>query len=302
MRILAFLLLLFFSLPVFSQSRSTENWINFGSNHISKWIQVAPGKLGPNALPVPDMDYAKIDTTSSIATGIHSHFMKGDTSVNSYLSFQWTVIPEKVAVKIWGYPSETFRIDNKIRDERQIYYDDEGWKTEVGDLWISTFLQILKDKGKWPDIVLNYSMKTTTGSIIHARYTDGMAHYFYISFGKSFHPKNNLFDEIRIAGMGGFYEWQTNKVEMAQDEGPLFQAGIKIRRKNIIIANEIGGYSGYDAYKFIGAKGYNDPVVYRLKLMKEGEKIDWRIEYKTGLQDYNYKTFKLEIAYHFTIR
>lgn len=301
MRVPIFLFFLLPYIPAWGQSRSTSDWIDFGSNHISKWIQVAPGKMGPNALPVPEMDYARIAPQSKIETGVHSHFMEGDKAINSYLALQWTVVPQKVAVKLWGFPTETFRMNNEVRDERQIYYDDRGWMTKSGDLWISTFIQIIKDKGKWPDIVLNYSMKTTTGSILHARYTDGMAHYFYLSLGKSFYPGNTFPDEIRIAGMGGFYEWQTNKVEMAQDEGPVFEAGVKIRHRSFVMANEIGGYSGYDAYKLIGAKGYNDPVVYRLRFIKEGKRMDWKLEYKTGWKDYNYTTFKIEMVYKFII-
>ena len=134
MRITFLLFLLIFSIPTFSQSRSTSDWTNFGSSHISKWIQVAPGKMGPNALPVPEMDYAEIGAQSSFEAGIHSHVMKGDTAVNSYFAFQWSVVPEKIAVKLWGFPTETFRMNNEVRDERQIYYDDEGWKTTTGDL------------------------------------------------------------------------------------------------------------------------------------------------------------------------
>lgn len=302
MRISSILIFFFvLNLPGYGQNRSTSDWTNFGSSHISKWIQVAPGKLGPNALPVPEMDYAGIDSSSRIEAGLHSHFMKGDTAVNSYLAFQWTVVPKKVAVKFWGFPTETFRMNNEVRDERQIYYDDKGWITNGGDLWISTFLQIVKGRGMCPDIVLNYSMKTTTGSILQARYTDGMAHYFYLSLGKSFFPDNGFFDEIRMAGMGGFYEWQTNKVEMAQDEGPLVEMGIKLRHNSFILANEVGGYRGYDAYKFIGEKGFNDPLVYRVKLIRESTRFDWKLEYKTGWNDYNYNTFKFEMAYKFRI-
>ncbi len=301
MRFFILLFLVLGRITVPAQSRSTENWINYGSSHKSKWLQITPGKLGPNALPVPEMDYASIETQSSFKAGIHSHFMKGDTAVNSYLAFQWTVVPEKVAVKLWGYPTETFHMTNEVRDERQIYHDDEGWQTANGDLWISTFIQLLKNRKKWPDIVLNYSMKTTTGTVADARYTDGMAHYFFLSVGKSFLLHNPVINEIRIAGMGGFYEWQTNKVEMAQDEGPVFQAGIKLKHKSFILANEFGEYNGYDAYKFIGEKGFNHPIVYRLKLIKQSKHFDWKLEYKTGWQDYNYTTFKFEAAYYFDI-
>ena len=40
--------------------------------------------MGPNALPVPDMDYALVDTLSVFEDGAHAHFMPGDRAVNWY--------------------------------------------------------------------------------------------------------------------------------------------------------------------------------------------------------------------------
>jgi hypothetical protein len=297
------LLLIIFSLTLspesFGQSRSTKDWTDFGSSHVNKWIQVASGTMGPNALPVPEMDYAQVAVSSSLETGIHAHFMKGDTSVNSYLSLNWIVVPEKVEVRFWGFPTETFRITNEVRDERQIYYDDPGWITHQGDLWISTRIQILKNHKKLPDITLNYTFKNTTGLMKHGRYSDAGTNYFYLAFGKSFFPKIKIFDELRIAGLGGFYLWQTNKVEMAQDEGPLIEAGLKLRKNNFSLASEMGGYFGYDVYEFIGVTGNNDPLVYRLNIEKSGKSIDWKAEFITGINDYYYHTFKMGITYRF---
>ncbi len=286
---------------LWGQSRNTSDWLDYGSNHISKWIQVAPGKMGPNALPVPDMDYALIGNQSSVAAGTHLNVLKGETSINSYLDFYWAVAPGKVAVKIWGFPSETFRINNQIRDERQIYYDDGGWITSGGDLWISTFILLLNNHQKLPDLVINYSMKTTTGSILHARYTDGPAHYFYAAAGKSISPKNGFPDEIRIAVMGGIYIWQTNKVEMAQDEGPLFESGFMLRHQCFSLFNEVGGYNGYGAYGYMGVADYNFPIIYRARLLREGKNIDCKFEYKSGWNDYNYTTIKFELVYNFSL-
>jgi hypothetical protein len=297
------LLLIIFSLALSSessgQSRSTKGWIDFGSSHVNKWIQVAPGTMGPNALPVPEMDYAQVAGSSTLETGIHAHFMKGDTAVNSWLNFRWIVVPEKVEVSFWGYPTETFRMTNEVRDERQIYYDDPGWITHQGDLWISTRIQVLKNHKKLPDITLNYSFKNTTGLMKHGRYSDAGTNYFYLALGKSFFPKTGILDELRIAGLGGFYLWQTNKVEMAQDEGPLVEAGLKLRKNNVSLSNEIGGYFGYDVYEFIGVTGNNDPLVYRLKIEKSGKSIDWKAEFITGLNDYYYNTFKMGLTYRF---
>lgn len=289
---------LLISVNLFSQSRDRSGWIDFGSSHVNKWLQIAPAKLGPNALPVPEMDYAQIGKSSKLEAGIHSHFMEGDTAVNSYLNIHWVVVSEKVEVSFWGYPSETFHMTNHVRDDRQIFYDDEGWITNQGDLWISTRIQLLKNRKRLPDITLNYTFKSTTGHPKHGRYSDAGTTYFYAAFGKSFLPVNTFLDEIRVAGMAGYYIWQTNKVEMAQDEGPLFEAGLRLTHKKISVLNEIGGYSGYDAYDYIGITGNNDPVVYRLKFLLAGKVFNWKAEFMTGLNDYHYNTFKLNLAYN----
>ena len=283
----------------FGQSRPTGGWIDFGSEHTNKWLQIAPAKLGPNSLPVPIMDYAKLYSLSNIETGVHAHFMEGDKAINSYFSLYWSVVPQRVAVHVWGFPNETFQTGNQVRDERQIYYDDTGWVTQVGDLWISTTIQVLKDKKILPDITINYSSKTTTGGAIQGRYTDAPANYYYIAFGKSLFPKKGFIHEIRVAAMGGFYVWQTNKVELAQDEGALYEFGIDLKHKNWSWKNEIGGYSGYDAYRYIGVRGSNDPLVYRTNIKTAGERTDWILEYQTGLHDYLYQTFRFSMAYKF---
>lgn len=300
-RIPLIILLLFSVNFLHGQSRSTSGWFDYGSSHISKWVQIAPGKLGPNALPVPEMDYGLVSSESALEVGAHANVMQGDTSVNSYMAFHWAVVPEKVAVKFWGFPTETFRTTNDVRDQRQLYYDDTGWITNGGDFWISTFIQLLKGRRIMPDVLINYSMKTTTGSVLQGRYTDAPAHYFYMAAGKSFYPSAAFFDEIRLAGMGGIYIWQVNKVEMAQDEGPVFQAGIIVRHKRFMLHNELGGYDGYGAYGFMDVEDFNRPVVYRARLQRQGKHIDWKLEYKTGWDDFNYNTLKLEMVYHFNL-
>jgi len=299
MRISVSLLFIFLGFLGFGQSRPTGDWVDFGSNHINKWLQIAPGTLGPNALPVPFMDYALLDSLSNLETGVHAHFMEGDQAINSYLSLYWAVVPKRVVVHVWGCPTETFQTDNSVRDERQIYYDDTGWITHEGDFWISTYIQVLKEQKKWPDITINYSSKTTIGRATQGRYTDAPANYYYVAFGKSVFPKKSFIDEVRIGVMGGFYVWQTNKVELAQDEGPLYEFGLDLKHKNLSWRNEIGGYRGYDAYQYVGVTGNNDPLVFRTNFKSSGKKFDWKFEYQTGFQDYDYQTFRMSVFYKF---
>lgn len=303
-----FSIILLITIPFlsFSQNRDYGGWIDFGSSHASKWLQIAPGKLGPNALPVPNMDYALIGDESKLEIGTHFHQMAGDTALNTYFNWHWNLAPGRVAVEIWGQPTETFRLTNELRDDRQIYYDDEGWITQIGDLFISTFIQIIKEKKYLPDVTINFTQKTTTGENDHGRYTDAPMSYFYFALGKSFHFKNTIVDEIRIAGLAGFYVWQTNKVEMAQDEGPVWVTGLQLRKQSFNWHNEFGGYTGYDAYKVLNRiygdgiiEGHNDPLIFRSRIEKTGKTFNITAEYQTGFRDYHYQTLKLGLIYRF---
>jgi hypothetical protein len=301
-----FFLMFTLTLPAWSQRAPRDNWIDFGSSHSSKYLQFAAGKMGPNALPVPRMDYAVIGNKSAIETGAQYHQMTGDTSINSFLNIQWVIAPRRAKVEIWGQPSETFRMSNEVRDFRQVSFDDTGWITEAGDLWISTHIQVLREQKYLPDVVINYTTKTTTGSNRHARYTDANLNYFYFALGKSVHFQKTFIDEIRLAGLLGFYVWQTNKVEMAQDEGPVFNMGIQFRKDHYSLYTEFGGYTGYDAYNFLNRiygegtiKGYNDPLVMRFRLERMGERIGFSTAYQFGFRDYAYQTFHLNVQYRF---
>jgi hypothetical protein len=302
MRISISLLFTFLVFSGFGQSRPTKDWVDFGSGHINQYLQIAPGTLGPNALPIPYMDYALLDSMSNIETGIHAHYMEGDRGINSYLSLYWAVVPKRVAVHISGIPTETFQTKNSVRDERQIYYDDTGWITQAGDFWISTYIQLLKEHKKMPDISICYSAKTTIGGATQGRFTDAPANYYYVAFGKSFTPKNGFIDKVRLAMLGGFYVWQTNKVELAQDEGPLYELGLDLNHKNLSWKNEIGGYNGYDAYQYVGVTGNNDPLIYRSNFKLTGKRVDWKWEYQTGFSDYHYQTVRFSVFFKFGLK
>lgn len=306
-----YLLLFIAIVPIisFSQTRDMSNWIDFGSDNVSKYLQIAPGKLGPNALLTPRMDYARVGTENKAELGAHYHYMKGDTAINSFFSFYWSIAPGRAAIEIWGQPSETFHMSNEVRDERQIYYDDTGWTTQAGDILISTYVQLVKEKKYIPSVSINYTLKTTTGSNTQGRFTNADMDYFYMAAGKSFCFDKGFIDEIRIAGLLGFYVWQTNKVEMGQDEGPVFEGGVQLRKENFNLYVEYGGFKGWDAYEFIDRisgqnriEGNNDPLIMRTRLEKTGKHFDFTIEYQTGFRDYHYQTFRFGTIYRFKTR
>ncbi|HPS13895.1 MAG TPA: hypothetical protein PLB87_11500 [Prolixibacteraceae bacterium] len=303
------ILFLLFPLIALSQNRDRSNWIDFGGDSPSKWLQIAPGKLGPNALPVPDMDYACVGNENKIELGAHYHFMTGDTAINSFASFYWVIAPGRAAVRIYANPTETFHMTNEVRDERQINSDDAGWTTEAGDLLVTTYIQVLKEKKYIPGVSIAYTIKTTTGGNLNGRYTDAEMNNFYLAAGKSFHFDKGIIDEVRIAGLLGFYVWQTNKVAMTQDEGRLYEAGLQLRKKTYNLYAEVGGYYGWDPYEYLDRmsgldqiQGNDDPLILRTRFEKTGKQFDFKLEYQTGFRDYHYQTFRLGITYRFKAR
>jgi len=188
---------------------------------------------------------------------------------------------------------------NEVRDIRQIYWDDKGWDTNLGDLWVSTHVQLLTQERNKFDMVLEVTLKTTTGWIDNARYTDTPLNYFLLGAAKSFKPKSALIDEIRFAVNGGFYVWQTNMVEASQDEGICYNFGMILKKKQLSFINEYGGYSCYDAYQLRGevGKGNNDPQILRSRLEWEGSKFTGKLEYQHGFRNYKYETFRLGVVY-----
>lgn len=82
-RLLFFISLFFVSASLFAQNRYNNNWINYGQEGWgpAQWLQIAPGKMGPNALPVPKMDYALVGDKHKIEVGAQYHQMEGDTAI-----------------------------------------------------------------------------------------------------------------------------------------------------------------------------------------------------------------------------
>ncbi|MDA3881224.1 MAG: hypothetical protein PF436_12615 [Prolixibacteraceae bacterium] len=307
---LLFISLILFSSIIFAQNKHDNTWINYGQEGWGpgQWLQITPGKMGPNALPVPRMDYAMVGNKHKIEIGADYHYMPGDTSVNSFVSFYWSVVPGKVAVEIYGQPSETFRTSNELRSKRQIWYNDPGWKTIPGDLLVSTYIQIVRDRKFIPDISISYTIKSSTGDNKDARYTNASMNYYCLAMGKSFKFNNALIDAIRVAGFGGFYVWETNINDMAQDEGPVYQLGLQLQKAVYSVFAEIGGYSAYGAYNHLEPvvgqviEDYNDPLILRGRIEKTGSKFNIKAEYQTGLNyDYPYQTFRLGLVYKFVV-
>ncbi|WP_053179632.1 hypothetical protein [Sunxiuqinia dokdonensis] len=278
---------------VMGQRESTKDFVPYysGTNDFST-ILFAPGTMGPNALPVPEILNGQVGTDLLFRLSTDHYFRDGggDNGHSLVLNFRFPVVQNFMAFQVHWNMLEHFHTTNEVRDILQLYKDDPGWTTDFGDLILSTNIQLLQGREYWPDIMLVSALKTTTGSIYDGRATDMPAHWHYASLGKQI-LKRGLF-RFRINAMGGFYIWQTNQTDLEQNEGPLWGVEGQFNYRSIELASGLSGYKGWKYY------GEDRPALFKSRLVVNNKLFNYFIEYKTGLQHYYYSSINIGLTWH----
>lgn len=266
-----------------------HNWD--GVTHWSKYIILSPGYLGPNALPVPEVEDAILPEMASLELAVDAHFSEGDQTQDLYTEFYTPLFTKRAGLRINMIPVEHFKMDTATRDMRRVR-DEDGEGYSSGDVYVSTFIQLVKDKEGCPDISVTANLKTASGGKLSAaRHTDSPGYYFSLSAGKNFQTGLPCMDIIRIYGMAGFYSWQTFRDEYYQDDAILYGLGCNLRFNKLDLKNTLGGYYGY-----IGNR--DQPVVYTLSLETRYESgMNFKIMYRHGIKDFMYDTFRFSCVF-----
>ena len=246
-RIVITLFMLFTGIISFAQDDDYTWWNN--KHHwdgVTSWIYYliySPAYMGPNALPVPEIRQGYIEQRISLETRADLHFSTGDNTQNLFLKLRFPFWKGRLAVEMYGVPVEYFKMDTLTRDERRGRdRNPEGFA--AGDIYIGTLIQLLRDRGSWPDLLLGMTFRTATGgNLSNARYTDAPGYFFDLSAGKSFKTGPKLF--IRPFVMMGFYVWQTNLDNWRQNDAFLYGIGISLYNDNFECNAKYGGYKGY---------------------------------------------------------
>jgi hypothetical protein len=285
--------LLFISISAMSQDyrwwNNKHNWD--GVTHWSKYMILSPGYLGPNALPVPEVEEGKLDEKAMLELAFDAHFSRGDNTQDIYTMFYTPLFTDRAGLAVSMVPVEHFRMDTITRDLRRVrYLDAEGYAS--GDFYVGTYIQILKEKDGWPDLMATAYLKTASGGkLSYARYTDSPGYYFSLAGGKDFRIDGSFIRYLRAFGMAGFYSWQTFRDEYYQDDAVLYGAGISLRSEKLELTNSLGGYYGY-----IGNR--DQPVVYTFSLETVNESgTNFRIMYRHGIKDFLYDTFRVSCVF-----
>ncbi|MEN8225996.1 MAG: hypothetical protein ABFS05_11630 [Bacteroidota bacterium] len=294
LRFSVFILLCSTTVIMHAQDESYDWWNNKhnwdGVSPWSSYLIFSPAYFGPNALPVPEIRDAMSDTNISLESSFDLHFSKGDQTQNLFLKLRYPFLEGMIAIEVFGVPIEHYALDTITRDERRARgYDCRG--TAFGDLYFSTLIQVLRDKGAWPDLMLGITLRTASGDVLgDARFTDAPGYYFDLSAGKSFQLSPKF--KVRPHVMMGFYVWQTNHDAWRQNDAFLYGAGVSVYSKKTEFSAKWGGYNGY-----IG--NGDEPMVLRANAVYKLSKLHLKLAFQQGLNDFNYTSVRIGSVFLF---
>ena len=259
----------------------------------SNYITMVPGKMGPNALPVPDNQLGRIDTNLRLLVAQEAHLAPNDFTTNVFTRIN-IPIKKAAALHIWWAPIEYFKTDTAVRDARAAR-TREATGIALGDVYIGMHIPIIEDKSGWPDIMLGINLKTASGNRLHdARYTDSPGYWFEISTGKTLRLTHHLpHTTLRWYASSGFYVYQTNRTDYFQNDAFMLGGGIDVTRKACMLRVQANSYSGYSG-------DLDTPVVYRAEARYSWHKHVVFLRLQRGNASYPFTSIRLgaELVLH----
>ncbi|HAH26038.1 MAG TPA: hypothetical protein DCL77_20140 [Prolixibacteraceae bacterium] len=252
-------------------------------------MHITPGYLGPNALPVPNMEKGVVPEGTSMELGADFYFRTGDPTQDISAKYYRSFANERIGIELYGVVYEHYNMSDTIRDER-IARDFNGKGYAIGDFYFATLLQLIKGK-KFPDTMLRLGCRTASGGNLEAaRYSDSPGYFIDFSFSKEFADANKKLS-FRPYASGGFYCWQTNDDFDLQNDALLYGVGADLKYSSWSVSNSLSGYSGY--------KNERDrPKVYTFDLKHTINKYTLRLQYLYGLRDWTYQGVKLSMIWN----
>ncbi|HKK63353.1 MAG TPA: hypothetical protein VJ951_12385 [Bacteroidales bacterium] len=283
---------LFVSIAGFSQTghywwNQKHDWD--GKTHWTQYMTMSPGFLGPNALPVPEFYPASIPSTHNLNIGLEGHYSKGDKTLNSLMDYVFPAFSERASIQVLYRTIEIYNTDTVTRDLRASRdYNTTG--TSMGDVYVSTYIQLIKDHEKLPDIMLSANIKTASGTNLEAaRNTDTPGYWFDVTMGKYIHITKQ--SKLKIYAKGGFYAYQKFKYNEYQNDACLYGIGFLANIKNLKLEQQLTGYHGY-------FNNGDRPMVYRIKINGPlSNRLTYKIMFQQGFNDFNYSSLRFAIGY-----
>ena len=265
-----------------------HNWD--GVTPWNQYMTISSAFLGPNALPVPEIKNGLVDSSASVNISFDHFENKGDKTQDVFLKGTLPLFNNKISIDLAAVPLEWYEMDTVTRDLRAVR-TRSGKGSAGGDIYLSTCVQIVKNKTKLPDILLRITLRTASGTHLRdARFTDAPGYNVDLSFGKSIYTTKSV-REIRFFADAGLYTYQTYDLQNLQNDCLLYGVGLTLNSKKLSWTNSLGGYSGY-------LNNGDKPMIFRSELRLVNKMNDWSVGYEYGMHDYSYQKFRVTYIFH----
>ncbi|MGM9735242.1 MAG: hypothetical protein ACI3ZL_02405 [Candidatus Cryptobacteroides sp.] len=267
-----------------------------GAIYLSRF---APKYFGPNAFPIPDMLDGRTSSTLKAELYADSYFgtMAGKNIADDYTSnlFVRVSVPlftPRVNLSIWGNLLEYFSSGPEINAFRGISEEGTIQKTfGLGDIYISTDIQVLKQERMWVDCTLRAALKTASGDLYqYSRYYDCPGYFFDGSFGRDFRLSEKAV--LRTSVSGGFLCWQLDN--WRQNDAFMYGVQLSMTAGRFFISETWGGY--------IGWRDHGDsPMSIKTRLSWSFGAFFLNLEHQYGFRDWPFHQVRFGVGYNFNI-
>lgn len=253
--------------------------------------QVSPKYYGPNALPVPEMIEGKVSSElyGELAFDVYKGFYDDVTrTISARLNIP--LFTSRVNLSVWMPVVEFYtNTPESLVWQHSAKQKIKGY--EIGNVYISTDIQVLKQSGIKPDIVVRAALITASGdSEEYARYYDAPGYFFDVSLSKSIGFSRGFFTCLRFTANGGFLCWQTG--QSVQNDAYMY--GVKVRLNTRVFSVAMA-WQGYNGWQDNGDR----PMVLRADMIFRAGHISPILAYEYGIRDYPYHHFRIGLGCKF---
>jgi len=301
MRRVFFAVFLMFPLIAFGQSyydwwNELHNYPDAAGPNRRRYINISPGYMGPNALPIVRQFNGSYDEDFWVDVQWQWHDGNGESTQNLFARMNIPVAKDRVNLYIISVPYEQWETNAQTRDERRMVNLGARGR-DTGDVLFGFNVIVLNEEEHFVNALFNVEVKSTTGSgIENARFTDHGLYTYSGHFGKTLLKGEH--QQLLVKSMLGFVTWQTNQNNLPggsnhlQNDAYLYGFGVEWDYGKLEVDSDISGYTGY-----LGNR--DNPLFWRSQIQYNFSRLAFRAEYNTGFRWWDWNSINLGIRYHF---
>lgn len=203
---------------------------------------IAPAYFGPNAFQVPEMLDGNV--SDKLLVELAADYINGrvgttDRTGDLHLTLRIPLFSNRVNLSVWWAVGEVYQMSEDVAAYRRIPADVSRSGNELGPLFTSVDIQILREKKICPALTVRSVLRTASEgqSFPSARSYDCAGYFFDATVGKSFGP-------FRLSASIGRLYWQTDNGR--QNDATMYGVLASYSHEWFKLSAQFGGYSGWE--------------------------------------------------------